>query len=175
MCVGGGYGADSSDVGACDCPLLLSVLEVSSDLSFHPLILFLIGSARRKLTCTICNRKCSSSLNLQEHRKVRLHNIYCSAQMIPNAYSASDPRGFTQLTQFCMIHFCTKKKKKNKSPFFGCFLLYSGIHHTLPGTQPNLLISQSSPLPELPCSLCSVIPCPREGVFMIKWLQIYSG
>ncbi|XP_068581474.1 PR domain zinc finger protein 5 isoform X1 [Cebidichthys violaceus] len=28
------------------------------------------GSARRKLTCTICNRKCSSSLNLQEHRKV---------------------------------------------------------------------------------------------------------
>ncbi|CAL8252612.1 unnamed protein product, partial [Boreogadus saida] len=27
------------------------------------------GSARRKLTCTICNRKCSSSLNLQEHRK----------------------------------------------------------------------------------------------------------
>lgn len=29
------------------------------------------GSARRKLTCSICNRKCSSSLNLQEHRKVR--------------------------------------------------------------------------------------------------------
>ncbi|KAA8589676.1 hypothetical protein FQN60_013041 [Etheostoma spectabile] len=28
------------------------------------------GSARRKLTCTICNRKCSSSLNLQEHRKI---------------------------------------------------------------------------------------------------------
>lgn len=54
----------------CDCPLLLSVLEVDSDLSFHPLALILIGSARRKLTCTICNRKCSSSLNLQEHRKV---------------------------------------------------------------------------------------------------------
>ncbi|KAM8745678.1 PR domain zinc finger protein 5 isoform 2-T2 [Acanthopagrus schlegelii] len=32
------------------------------------------GSARRKLTCTICNRKCSSSLNLQEHRKV--HEIF---------------------------------------------------------------------------------------------------
>lgn len=29
------------------------------------------GSARRKLMCTICNKKCSSSLNLQEHRKVR--------------------------------------------------------------------------------------------------------
>lgn len=108
----GGYGADSSDVGACDCPLLLSVLEVSSDLSFHVLILFLIGSARRKLTCTICNRKCSSSLNLQEHRKVRLYNIYCSAEIIPNAYSASDLRGFTQLTQFCMIHFYKKKKKE---------------------------------------------------------------
>ncbi|XP_061635367.1 PR domain zinc finger protein 5 isoform X5 [Phyllopteryx taeniolatus] len=32
------------------------------------------GSARRKLTCTICNRKCSSSLNLQEHRKI--HEIF---------------------------------------------------------------------------------------------------
>ncbi|XP_077464405.1 PR domain zinc finger protein 5 isoform X1 [Stigmatopora argus] len=32
------------------------------------------GSARRKLTCSICNRKCSSSLNLQEHRKV--HEIF---------------------------------------------------------------------------------------------------
>uniref|UniRef100_A0A8C6U0S6 Zinc finger protein n=1 Tax=Neogobius melanostomus TaxID=47308 RepID=A0A8C6U0S6_9GOBI len=32
------------------------------------------GSARRKLTCTICNRKCSSSLNLQEHRKT--HEIF---------------------------------------------------------------------------------------------------
>lgn len=30
-----------------------------------------VGSARRKLVCTICNKKCSSSLNLQEHRKVR--------------------------------------------------------------------------------------------------------
>lgn len=30
------------------------------------------GSSRRKLMCTICNRKCSSLLNLQEHRKVRL-------------------------------------------------------------------------------------------------------
>ena len=36
------------------------------------LLLNFSGSARRKLTCTICNRKCSSSLNLQEHRKVRL-------------------------------------------------------------------------------------------------------
>ncbi|KAG7252702.1 hypothetical protein CRUP_007230 [Coryphaenoides rupestris] len=32
------------------------------------------GSARRKLTCTLCNRRCSSSLNLQEHRKV--HEIF---------------------------------------------------------------------------------------------------
>uniref|UniRef100_A0A8C6MA47 Zinc finger protein n=1 Tax=Nothobranchius furzeri TaxID=105023 RepID=A0A8C6MA47_NOTFU len=32
------------------------------------------GSARRKLTCTICNRKCASTLNLQEHRKI--HEIY---------------------------------------------------------------------------------------------------
>ncbi|XP_016085647.1 PR domain zinc finger protein 5 isoform X1 [Sinocyclocheilus grahami] len=32
------------------------------------------GSARRKLVCTICNKKCSSSLNLQEHRKV--HEIF---------------------------------------------------------------------------------------------------
>ncbi|CAF94670.1 unnamed protein product, partial [Tetraodon nigroviridis] len=37
------------------------------------------GSARRKLTCTICNRKCSSSLNLQEHRKVRLSSfLFCT-------------------------------------------------------------------------------------------------
>lgn len=49
---------------------------------------FFIGSARRKLTCTICNRKCSSSLNLQEHRKVRLCNIFCTAQMIPTRYFA---------------------------------------------------------------------------------------
>ncbi|XP_030643206.1 PR domain zinc finger protein 5 [Chanos chanos] len=32
------------------------------------------GSARRKLVCTICNKKCSSSINLQEHRKV--HEIF---------------------------------------------------------------------------------------------------
>ncbi|CAB1332033.1 unnamed protein product [Coregonus sp. 'balchen'] len=36
------------------------------------------GSSRRKLMCTICNRKCSSLLNLQEHRKV--HEIFdCTA------------------------------------------------------------------------------------------------
>ncbi|XP_036834235.1 PR domain zinc finger protein 5 isoform X1 [Oncorhynchus mykiss] len=36
------------------------------------------GSSRRKLMCTICNRKCSSLLNLQEHRKV--HEIFdCAA------------------------------------------------------------------------------------------------
>lgn len=44
---------------------------------FHLLPFFLTGSARRKLTCTICNRKCSSSLNLQEHRKVRLCSFLC--------------------------------------------------------------------------------------------------
>ncbi|KAF5888572.1 PR domain zinc finger protein 5 isoform X2 [Clarias magur] len=32
------------------------------------------GSTRRKLICTICNRKCSSSVNLQEHRKI--HEIF---------------------------------------------------------------------------------------------------
>lgn len=56
------------------------------------------GSARRKLTCTICNRKCSSSLNLQEHRKVRSYDICCTAQFIPTRYFALDLRGFTQLT-----------------------------------------------------------------------------
>ncbi|XDV45459.1 hypothetical protein PO909_013556 [Leuciscus waleckii] len=36
------------------------------------------GSARRKLVCTICSKKCSSSLNLQEHRKV--HEVFdCTA------------------------------------------------------------------------------------------------
>lgn len=145
MCVGGGYGAHSSDVGACDCPLLLSVLEVSSDLSFHPLILFLIGSARRKLTCTICNRKCSSSLNLQEHRKVRLHNIYCSAQMIPNAYSASDPRGFTQLTQFCMIQFYKRKKKKESLFWLFLAVQWDPSHSSWYPAQPlNLAVVSAS-------------------------------
>uniref|UniRef100_A0A3B3T3J1 Zinc finger protein n=1 Tax=Paramormyrops kingsleyae TaxID=1676925 RepID=A0A3B3T3J1_9TELE len=32
------------------------------------------GSARRKLMCSICNKKCSSSVNLQEHRKV--HEVF---------------------------------------------------------------------------------------------------
>lgn len=96
-------------------------------------------------------------------------------------FSSNDPKRILCIgseriySAYAVLHDPVLKKKKRKSPFFGCFLLYSGIHHTLPGTQPNLLISQSSPLPELPCSLCSVIPCPREGVFMIKWLQIYSG
>lgn len=54
-------------VGTSLCDLLLNFCRRS----FHSLPLFLAGSARRKLTCTICNRKCSSSLNLQEHRKVR--------------------------------------------------------------------------------------------------------
>uniref|UniRef100_A0AAY5ET36 Zinc finger protein n=1 Tax=Electrophorus electricus TaxID=8005 RepID=A0AAY5ET36_ELEEL len=36
------------------------------------------GNARRKLICAICNKKCSSSVNLQEHRKI--HEIFdCSA------------------------------------------------------------------------------------------------
>ncbi|KPP59558.1 hypothetical protein Z043_122510, partial [Scleropages formosus] len=32
------------------------------------------GSSRRKLMCTICSKKCSSSANLQEHRKV--HEVF---------------------------------------------------------------------------------------------------
>ncbi|XP_046726113.1 PR domain zinc finger protein 5 isoform X2 [Silurus meridionalis] len=32
------------------------------------------GGTRSKLICTICNRKCSSSVNLQEHRKI--HEIF---------------------------------------------------------------------------------------------------
>ncbi|OCT99904.1 hypothetical protein XELAEV_18005688mg [Xenopus laevis] len=32
------------------------------------------GNAKKKLMCSVCNKKCSSSLNLQEHRKV--HEIY---------------------------------------------------------------------------------------------------
>lgn len=105
---------------------------------FHPLILFLIGSARRKLTCTICNRKCSSSLNLQEHRKVRLCNIYCSAHIIPNAYSASDLRGFAQLTQFCMIHF-----DKKEMSLFGC--LWDPSHSSCYPAQPlNLSVVSAS-------------------------------
>lgn len=53
------------------------VLDFGASLFISPFFFFfcLPGSARRKLTCTICNRKCSSSLNLQEHRKVRLGDI----------------------------------------------------------------------------------------------------
>lgn len=52
------------------------VLDFGASLFMYPFFLVCFpGSARRKLTCTICNRKCSSSLNLQEHRKVRLGNI----------------------------------------------------------------------------------------------------
>ncbi|MEE6461673.1 hypothetical protein FKM82_001367 [Ascaphus truei] len=32
------------------------------------------GNSKKKLMCSICNKKCSSSINLQEHRKV--HEIY---------------------------------------------------------------------------------------------------
>ncbi|XP_053559578.1 PR domain zinc finger protein 5 [Bombina bombina] len=32
------------------------------------------GNSKKKLMCSICNKKCSSSVNLQEHRKV--HEIY---------------------------------------------------------------------------------------------------
>lgn len=106
--------------------------------TLHPVFLFFIGSARRKLTCTICNRKCSSSLNLQEHRKVRLYNIYCTAQIIPTRYFALDLRGFTQLMQFCMIHF-----------YSDVSLLLFPSRSTVSITQSNLLISHPSLLPEL--------------------------
>lgn len=117
----------------------------------HPVFLFFVGSARRKLTCTICNRKCSSSLNLQEHRKVRLNNIYCTAQIIPPRYFALGLRGFTQLMQFCMIHFYSDVS-------FLLFLAaqWNPSHSTVSLTQSNLLILH-------PSSLCSVIPSPREG------------
>lgn len=121
--VGWGSAGWWSRLVRCDCPLLLSVLEVGSDLSFHPLALILIGSARRKLTCTICNRKCSSSLNLQEHRKVSLYS--------PNTHS--DLGGFTQLTQFCMIPFY-----RTEMSLLGRVFPYCGIRHTL--SQPILLI-----------------------------------
>ncbi|XP_040186184.1 PR domain zinc finger protein 5 isoform X1 [Rana temporaria] len=32
------------------------------------------GNSKKKLMCTVCNKKCSSSINLQEHRKV--HEVY---------------------------------------------------------------------------------------------------
>ena len=114
VCVGeGGSGSDSSDVGHdviqtgirgrsqnggivgglwwCDCAMivlkLLSWLPTFVGYFFIHFSFFFTGSARRKLTCTICNRKCSSSLNLQEHRKVRLYIIDCTAQNTPARYS----------------------------------------------------------------------------------------
>lgn len=54
------------------------------------------GSARRKLTCTICNRKCSSSLNLQEHRKVRLvHPPRCRSVNPSHIFCTGSGRVFT--------------------------------------------------------------------------------
>lgn len=98
-------------------------------------VCFFIGSARRKLTCTICNRKCSSSLNLQEHRKVSFSNIFCTAQFIPGGYFALDLRGFAQLTQFCMIHFYSDV---SLVPFLA-LQWYPSIS-TVSVTQSNLLI-----------------------------------
>lgn len=107
----GGSGSDSSDVGHVfqmgtrGGSIVVMIAHFRLDLViFHPFFLSFIGSARRKLTCTICNRKCSSSLNLQEHRKVRLFNVRRAAQIIPARYFASDLTGFTRLMQFCMIH-----------------------------------------------------------------------
>lgn len=66
---------------------LLSWLPTFVGYFFIHFSFFFTGSARRKLTCTICNRKCSSSLNLQEHRKVRLYIVDCTAQNTPTRYS----------------------------------------------------------------------------------------
>lgn len=114
----------------CDCndccpdsPLLLSVPEVRSDLSPPTSPFLLTGSARRKLTCTICNRKCSSSLNLQEHRKVRLYGTYRSAQIIPTTHS----RLWIWSDLLCWCSFVWFVF--SITALSDCFLLCGGIHH----------------------------------------------
>lgn len=110
----------------------------------HPVFVFLIGSARRKLTCTICNRKCSSSLNLQEHRKV---SSSTSALQL-NLSQADTLHGSERIySAYAVLH----------DPFLQwClsvpFLQPYPSHSTVSITQSNLLILRLPLLHVLPSS-----------------------
>ncbi len=88
------------------------------------MFLFFIGSARRKLTCTICNRKCSSSLNLQEHRKV---SSTASAAQLRWSRSDTLHRLWEDLLSLRSFAWSISAVMS----LFGCFSLCRGIHHAL--------------------------------------------